>query len=255
MVNPIAQRWKLRPRKVRVGTLGPVPHPRSLLCSVTCGVRVTRYLRCAPGHGPSPFQRHNHTRAGIPRVHNSATASVANTTHTARRLSIPRTGIRGLPGFRHLACGEQDGPAHSDRCPTPTRTQRYTHTHGTVCTRPVTDTHTDQTIPPPPHTHTDSGTQEEALHTFRSPACSPTQALTPAPHRQGHTRSTLRSHIRKSHHTQWGSPAGHSVTPPIARHSMTATHINHLSSTRTLIGDDVIHQLSHTATQGHIYGP
>lgn len=61
MVNPIAQMWKLRPRKVRVGTLGPVPHPRSLLCSVTCGVRVTRDLRRPRGHGPSPFQRHNHT--------------------------------------------------------------------------------------------------------------------------------------------------------------------------------------------------
>lgn len=38
MVTPIAQMWKLRPRKVRVGTLGPVPHPRSLL-----GSRLSRF--------------------------------------------------------------------------------------------------------------------------------------------------------------------------------------------------------------------
>lgn len=201
MVNPIAQRWKLRPRKVRVGTLGPVPHPRSLLCSVTCGVRVTRYLRCAPGHGPSPFQRHNHTRAGIPRVHNSATASVANTTHTARRLSIPRTGIRGLPGFRHLACGEQDGPAHSDRCPTPTRTQRYTHTHGTVCTRPVTDTHTDQTIPPHTHTHRLRDTRGGPSH-ISQPRMQPHTSAHPRPPSSGtYSQHTSEPHPKESPHT------------------------------------------------------
>ena len=35
MVTPIAQTCNLRPGQVRAGTLGPVPHPRSLLCGMT----------------------------------------------------------------------------------------------------------------------------------------------------------------------------------------------------------------------------
>lgn len=141
-------------------------------------------------------------------------------------------------------------------------TQLYTHTHGTVCTRPVTDTHTDQTTSP--YTHTQSqGHKRRSFTHFTAPHTAPHKH--PPHYHQGHSLrapDTLKSYIKKSHHTQWGSQTGHRVTPPITRHSMTAIHINSLSSTQTLIGETMSstaqphgHTRAHTWTMTRICTP
>lgn len=186
MVTPIAQMWKLRPRQVRVGTLSPVLNPRGLLCSVTCGVRVRRGHRCSRDYGPLTLPE-TATHTGIPRVHNSATASIPTPppTHTMAQYSfISSIQTKCLLGSRHCAgChpyGEQDRPPHFRQVPNTHHTHNCTFTHTQHSVHTACHRYPHRSNNSPPHTHSHRDTQE-VLHTPQSSIHSPTGALTPPP--------------------------------------------------------------------------
>lgn len=178
MVTPIAQMWKLRPRQVRVSTLGQVLHPQGLLCSATCGVRVTRGPRCAwLWFLHPPRDNHPHCRPqSIQLSHRLCPPAKPLPPHThtmAQYSSISAIWTKCLLGSRHFAgchpSGEQDKPAVSDRCPTPT-----THINAYSNTRHSMHRHPHRSNNSPPHTHTVVRTQQEVLHTPQSSTHSPT---------------------------------------------------------------------------------
>ena len=221
MVTPIAQMRKLRPRQAGVGTLGPVPHPRHLLCNVTRGVRVIPEIPDAqgayPAMAPSLSQRYRHTSAPLPEYTTqpelpsqppSPTHTHTHThTHTypiEQHSSIPPTRMKDLLGSKQCtgcqSCDEQDGLAHSDRCPTPTTHNCTLTQHGvnTACHRHPRRSNKS----PAPNTHSHWDTTGGPSHTSW-PYIQPHS--TPIRDRDSKLPIHLRVTSKKnSPHTQWG---------------------------------------------------
>jgi len=180
--------------------------------------RDPRCPRCLPSHGPltlTEIQTHIGTP---PRVHNSARASIPTTfpnththththTHTypiEQHSSIPPTRMKDLLGSKQCtgcqSCDEQDGLAHSDRCPTPTTHNCTLTQHGvnTACHRHPRRSNKS----PAPNTHSHWDTTGGPSHTSW-PYIQPHS--TPIRDRDSKLPIHLRVTSKKnSPHTQWG---------------------------------------------------
>ena len=141
--------------------------------------RDPRCPRCLPSHGPLTLTEIQ-THIGTPsRVHNSARASIPTTfptthththTHThpiEQHSFIPPTRMKDLLGSKQCTgcqpCDEQDGLAHSDRCPTPTTHNCTLTQHGvnTACNRHPRRSNKS----PAPNTHSHWDTTGGPSHT------------------------------------------------------------------------------------------
>lgn len=154
---------------MRAGTLGPVLHPRGLLFSVTCGVRVARGPRCLSGHSFFTLPETQSTTV-VPTEYTTQPQPPSHPhphTHTmAQHSSISPTWTKCLLNSRHCTecqpCGEHDRPTHLDRCPPPTThiteySCRHTsHMHTAQCAHSLSQTPTQIKQLPPQHSHRDT---------------------------------------------------------------------------------------------------
>ena len=137
--------------------------------------REPRCPRCLPSHGPLTLTETQAHISTPPRIHNSARASIPTTlpnthTHTypvEQYSFIPPTRMKGLLDSRQCTgcqpCDEQDGLAHSDRCPTPTTHNCTLTQHGvhTACHRHPRRSNKS----PAPNTHSHWDTTGGPSHT------------------------------------------------------------------------------------------
>lgn len=191
------------------------------------------------------------THAVTPRKHNPAAASILapphTHTHTKPWHSVhPSHSEDPAPAhFQALCwaplCSEQEGPPCSDRCPT----------HTIHVSAYIQWAHS---LSETPRYHSHPGPNREGHirrpYTHHSPTQAPRLTVESVTHSQA--CNTLKSH-RKERVTahNGGHRTHHSVTPPITRHSATATHKQSLIHTDSHRGETQCHPQPH----GHIHGP